>query len=404
VTADRQAEPLSQRNDFALLIVARVLRAFGFGFSAVLLGFHLQSRQLNPFEIGVVFAIGLSAASLSGLLAAAAASKFGRRTTLAGIGVLMAVCGLGLAVGNAPVVLSLAALTGMMGVAGTDLGPFLPVEQAVLAQVTNDARRNRAFARYSVTGALAGAAGGFAAAGGTTLTRTEAYFAVFAGIGLVTAVIPLFLSARVEGERNAPVFGSFRPLLGLSALFALDSLGNGLVVNAVVIYWLHVRFGASPATLGPTFAVMSLLGAASLELSGRLADRIGLINTMVFTHLPSNLFLIAVPFAPGLPWALGLLILRSLVVQMDQPARQAYVVSIVKPSERAGALAITGAVRGVASGVGPVVTGLAIQSAALGIPFFVGGALKSLYDVGLYLGYRRHPGDHETAHQAGAPR
>jgi len=387
-----------QRHDFALLIASRVLRAVGFGFAAVLLGVHLQSRLLTPVEIGVVLAVGLSAASLSGLLAAAAAARVGRRATLAAIGLLMALCGLLLAIGTGPVLPSLAALTGMMGVAGTDLGPFLPVEQAVLTQATDQMRRNRAFARYSVTGALAGAVGGVGAGGGSDLARTEIYFEVFAAIGVITGLIPLFLSSKVEGDRHGPIFGSIRPLVGLSALFAVDSLGNGLVVNSVVIFWLHVRFGASPATLGPAFALMSLLGAASLELSGRIADRIGLINTMVLTHLPSNLLLLAVPFAPGLLWALAILVVRSLVVQMDQPARQAYIVSIVKPGERAGALALTGAVRGVANGVGPVVTGLAIQSAALGIPFFVGGTLKSLYDIGLYLGYRRRPGDHEVPH------
>jgi MFS family permease len=387
-----------QRRDFALLIASRVMRAVGFGFAAVLLGVHLQSRRLTPVEIGVVLAVGLSAASLSGLLAAGAAARVGRRATLAAIGSLMALCGLLLAIGTGPVLPLLAGLTGMMGAAGTDLGPFLAVEQAVLAQATDQVGRNRAFARYSVTGALAGALGGVVAGGGTDLARTQIYFAVFAAIGVVTGLIPLLLSSNVESERHSPVFGSLRPLLGLSALFAVDSLGNGLVVNSVVIFWLHVRFGAGPATLGPAFALMALLGAASLELSGRLADRIGLINTMVLTHLPSNLLLLTVPFAPGLLWALAILVVRSLVVQMDQPARQAYVVSIVKPGERAGALALTGAVRGVANGVGPVVTGLAIQSAALGIPFFVGGTLKSLYDVGLYFGFRRRPGDHEVSH------
>jgi predicted MFS family arabinose efflux permease len=140
---------------------------------------------------------------------------------------------------------------------------------------------------------------------------------------------------------------------------------------------------------------MSILGAASFELSGRLADRIGLVNTMVFTHLPSNVALFMVPFAPSLPVAIAILVVRSTLVQMDQPARQAYVVSVVKPNERSGALAVTGAVRGVANGAGPVITGAAIQAASLGLPFFLGGALKVLYDVGLYVGYRRRFGEHE---------
>jgi MFS family permease len=383
--------------DYRLLMAARVARAFGFGFSAVLVAVHLQWRGLSPPQIGLALSIGLAAASLTGLVAAPAAARFGRRVTLACIGLLMAACGFDLAFATQVWAIVLAAATGMIGAASTDLGPFLAVEQAMLTQASDAPGRNRAFARYSLTGGLAAAVGGFAAALGTDLERTQGFFVAFGVVGLVTALLPLLLSKGVEGVSEGPVFGSVRPLIGLSALFALDSLGNGLVVNAVIAYWLHVRFGASPAILGPGFAVMSLLGAGSFELAGRLADRIGLVNTMVFTHLPSNLLLFLMPFAPTLPVAIAILVLRSTVVQMDQPARQAYIVSIVKPRERSGALAITGAVRGVANGVGPVATAAAIQAASLGIPFFVGGALKCLYDLGLYLGYRRRLGDHETA-------
>ena len=376
---------------------ARVLRAFGFGFAIVLLGVHLQSRHLKPAEIGLVLAVGLIAAALGGLLAAVAARRFGNRRALAGIGLLMAVCGLDLAFGTQLWLFVLAACTGMIGIASTDSGPFLAIEQAVLTEAADDRLRNRAFARYSLSGALAGAAGAFAAGLGTDLARTQGFFALYAGLGLVTALIPIFLSARIEGgQSDAPVFGSLRPLLGLSALFTFDALGGGLVTNGVLVYLLHVRFGTSPAVLGPAFAAMSLLGALSFELAGRLADRIGLVRTMIFTHLPSNLLLLAVPFLPT-DWAvLGVLLLRSCISSMDQPARQAYVVSIVKPAERSGALAFTGAVRGVAGGGGSALTGLAIQSAALGLPFIVGGILKSVYDIGLYAGYRSRYGDHET--------
>ncbi|HEX6548069.1 MAG TPA: MFS transporter [Candidatus Dormibacteraeota bacterium] len=390
------------RRDYWVLMTARVVRAFGFGYSAVLVGIHLQARGLSAPQIGLVLSVGLAAASLTGLASAAATARIGRRMTLSLIGILMALCGLDLAFATSPWLLVLAGVTGMMGIASTDLGPFLAVEQAVLAQAADPSTRNRAFARYSLTGGLAGAAGGFAAALGTSLHRTELFFMVFAGLGVVTALLPVLLSPDVEGNREEPVFGNFRPLIGLSALFALDSLGNGLVVNAVIAYWLHVKFSVSPAVLGPSFAVMSLLGAFSFELSGRLADRIGLVNTMVFTHLPSNLLLMLIPFAPAFPVALGILLVRALVVQMDQPARQAYVVSIVKPSERSGALAITGAVRGVANGVGPVVTGAAIQAASLGIPFYIGGTLKTLYDIGLYFGFRRRMGDHEELRRPAA--
>jgi len=179
-------------------------------------------------------------------------------------------------------------------------------------------------------------------------------------------------------------------------LFAIDALGGGLVVQAVIAYWLHVRFGAGVGVLGPAFAIIALVQAGSYEIAGRLSNRIGLIRTMVFTHVPSNILLILVPFSPSLRWALGLLIARFCLSQMDVPARQAYVVSIVPPAERAGALAVTGAVRGVAQAAGPALAGAAIQGAALGLPFYLAGVLKLVYDVSLYAGFRRRPAAHES--------
>lgn len=345
-----------------------------------------------------MLAAGVLAGSTTGLLAALVASRIGRRPALVLIGLLMTVSGLLTALGGGFAAFILAGATGMLGVAGMDLGPFLAVEQAVLAQTASTETRNRAFARYSFSGAAALAVGGVAAgAAGRFAIPTEGFFLLFALLGLVTAAAPALLSADVEGERNAPVFGSLRPVLGLSGLFSLDSLGSGLVANAVLVYWLHVRFGASPAVLGPAFGLMSVLTAFSLELAGRLADRIGLVNTMVFTHLPASLALLAVPFLPSLGWALAVLVFRAAIQSMDVPARQAYIVSIVKPSERSGALAVTGAVRGVAQSMGPVITGAAIQAAALGLPFLLGGALKSTYDLSLYAGFRRRFGEHEPA-------
>lgn len=389
--------PQSSRDVF-LLITVRSLRAFAFGFSAILIALHLQNRGLSPTLIGVVLALGLLTASQAGLLAALVSARFGRRITLAAIGLLMATCGFDLALAHQAWLLTIAGLTGMMGVSGTDLGPFLSVEQAVLAQASDLSERNRSFARYSFTGSIAGAAGGFAAAAGTDAERTSTYFLLFGFIGLLTAVIPLLLSSAVEGAGTGKAFGTIRPLIGLSALFGLDSLGSGMVGNGITVYWLHVKFGAGPSVLGPSFAAMSILTAVSQGLAGRIADRVGLINTMVFTHLPSNVLLALVPFMPSLGSAVTLLLARSAIASMDQPARQAYIVSIVKPHERAGALAFVGAVRGVALSGGPIITGAAIQAAASGVPFIVGGIVKGVYDLALYWGYRRRFGDHETVH------
>ena len=193
-----------------------------------------------------------------------------------------------------------------------------------------------------------------------------------------------------------PTRFELRPLAGLAALFGVDALGGGFIANAVIAYWLHARFGAGAQVLGPAFAGIGLVQAAAYELSGRLGNRIGLVNTMVFTHLPSNLFLLAVPLSPNLTWALVLLFLRFSTSQMDVPARQAYVVSIVPPAHRASAVATTSAVRGLGLAVGPYLSGLSIQAALFGIPFFAGGALKIAYDLGLYAGFRSRRAQHET--------
>ena len=386
--------------DRALLLAARGARAFAFGFSAVLLGVHLERAGLSPPQIGLTLGVGLAAASLTGLAAALVAARIGRRLTLAAVGVLMALTGLDLAFATAPALLILSGVTGMLGAASVDYGPFASVEQAVLAETVTAQARNRAFGRYSLTGGLFNAAGGLAAA---LFAGTRAYFLLYAAVGALTALLPVLMSSRVEGEPVVRAFGSFRPLAGLAALFAVDSLGGGFVANAVIAYWLHVRFGAPPDLLGPVFAAVAVLQALSYEVSGRLGDRFGLVNTMVFTHLPSNVLLLLVPLSPSLPWAVAALLARFALSQMDVPARQAYIVSIVPPSERAGAVAMTGAVRGVAMSFGPALAGVAIGAAAFGAPFFAGGGLKIAYDIALYAGFRNRRAEHEAHGASSGP-
>jgi len=382
--------------DRALLLGGRGLRAFGFGFAAVLIGVHLENRGLPAGLIGLTVGLGLAAASLSGLVTAGLATRLGRRRTLALCGILMALTGTDLALATDSFLLVAAGLTGMLGAASVDLGPFASVEQAVLAETVSPEARNVAFARYSLVGGLFNAAGGFGATLATGPASTNAFFLLYAAIGLATAAVPIFMSEKVEVRAAQPAFGSFRPLAGLAALVAVDSLGGGFVANAVIAYWLHVRFGVGPGFLGPLFAAVAVLQTLSFEASGRLSSRFGLINTMVFTHLPSNLLLLLVPFSPSLPWAIGLLLARFALSQMDVPARQAYVVSIVPPAERAGAVAMTGAVRGVAQSFGPVLAGFAIGTAAFGVPFFAAGGLKICYDLALFSAFRNRRADHEV--------
>jgi MFS family permease len=384
--------------DYRLLLFVRLLRSFGFGFVPVLLGLRFEERGLGAGPLGAALAVGVFAAALSGLPMAALASRFGRRPVLASTGLLMAITGADLALATQPVLLVLAGVTGMLGASGTDLGPFLAIEQATLAGSVPDQRRNRAFGRYSLAGGLAVAAGGLAASLGTSPGRVEMLFLLFAALGVLTAAISLFLSPEVGAALRGPIISraSARPLAGLAALFGLDALGGGLVLQTVIAYWLHIRFGAGSALLGPSFALIALAQAASYEVSSRLADRIGLVRTMVFTHLPSNVLLMIVPFSPNLPVALVLLTVRFSISQMDVPVRQAYVASIVPPAERAGALALMGTVRGVMQAVGPLIAGFAIQAAAAGLPFLLAGGLKISYDLGLYAAFSQRPGGHEA--------
>ena len=384
--------------DLLLILVARLLRACAFGMSAVVLGLQLERLGLSSAEIGVVLTIGLLSAAVGGVIAAAVSARIGRRATLAIAGALMALAGIDLAIASAPALLALAAATGMLGAANVDFGAYASIEQAALAESVVPSRRNLAFARYSLTGGLAAAFGAASAAFATTLERGRLLFAAYALIGVITAWLALSLSPRAE----APIQGKaisrkqIRALTPLSALFALDALGGGLVANAVIAYWLHVRFGAGADALGPAFAAIALLQSASYEVSGRLANRIGLIRTMVFSHVPSNVLLALVPLSPTLPWAIALLLARFSLSQMDVPARQAFVVSIVLSQERAGAVAFTGLVRGLGQAAGPLLSGAAIQGAALGLPFFAAGGLKLIYDGTLYVAFRRRRGEHET--------
>jgi MFS family permease len=385
------------RHDLALILTTRLLRAAAFGMAAVAIGLHLERLRLRPSQIGLVLTVALLSAAITGVLAATLASRAGRRITLAVAGALMALTGLDLAVSSSTLLLALAGITGMLGAANVDIGAYAAIEQAALAESVEPRRRNLAFARYSLTGGLAAAAGAIIAGTASDLSGSRRLFAAYALVGVITALLPLLLSQRAE----APVRGNtlsraqVRALTPLSALFFIDAFGGGLVANAVIAYWLHVRFGAQANVLGPAFAAIALLQSASYEVSGRLANRIGLIRTMVFTHVPSNVLLTLVPLSPSLPWAIAILFARFSLSQMDVPARQAFVVSIVPPAERAGAVAYTGLVRGIGQALGPLLSGAAIQGAALGLPFFVAGGIKLIYDGSLYIAFSQRRGEHE---------
>jgi len=382
--------------DLRLLMSTRVLRAFGFGFAAVLLGIHLEHRGLSPLLIGIVLTVGLLAAAVTGLAAAGLAGRLGRRRTLALTGVLMTLSGVLLVFAAQPWQLILAGATGMLGAASSDVGPFLAIEQAALTESVSATARNRAFARYSLLGGLATMAGGLAAGLGDQLGTTF-FFGLYAVLGLLTALLPLRVSPAVERDLRGATFAAWRPLMKLNAVLALDSFAGAFMAVTLVSYWLHVRFGADSSVLGPLFGALALLQSLSYEVAGRLADRIGLINTMVFTHAPAQLLVFAVPFAPSLGWAIALLLGIGCLSEMDVPARQAYLASIVRPAEREGAIALVGATRTFSQVLVPTIAGAAIQVAAYGVPFFATASLKLVFLGVLYAGWRGRPAEHEVA-------
>jgi MFS family permease len=363
------------------------LRAASFGVATVLVAIYLERLGLDARAIGLTLALGILSASALGFGAAWLAARIGRRLALAGTGLLMAACGADLAFGSQSWQLVLAGATGMLGTAGADVGAFTAVEQAALAQSV--ARHNIAFGRYALAGGLGFAAGSFLALVGTTVPAIRMLFAGYAIVGLVCAATAPFLDGI---EPKTPGSGAKvalpRSILELTALFALDSFGGGLVVQGFIVYWLHLRFGVDAQALGPAVGFMSLAQALSYEVSGRLAERIGSVRTMVFTHLPSNLLLIAVPLCPTLPTALAVLIARFAIAQMDVPARQALIASLAPPEARDSAAALAAGARGVAQMPGPALAGLAVQVGALALPFFAAGILKSIYDVVLYVRHR----------------
>jgi len=304
--------------------------------------------------------------------------------------------------------LVLAATIGVISPSGNEVGPFLSIEQAALAHIVGDGERTAVFARYHLAGSVATALGalvagsvvsGLQGSGWSPLTSFRVLIAFYAGLGVVLAGLFTRLTPAVElpraggVERRAPVrlglHQSTRVVLKLSSLFALDAFGGGFVVQSIVVYWFYLRFGAVPSTLGAIFFGANLLAGASALAAVPLARRIGLIRTMVFTHIPSNILLMLVPVMPTLPLSIAVFLLRCSISQMDVPTRQSYVMAVVAPDERSAASAVTGVARTAGAAVSPSLAGACLAVPALvGLPFLLAGALKATYDVLLWRGFR----------------
>ena len=402
--------------DARVLFLTRVTRMFAYGFLAVVLVLYLAAIGLPAEAIGLLLSLTLAGDTLISLWLTTSADRLGRRRVLVVGALLMAGAGLVFALTREPIVLLLAATIGVISPSGNEVGPFLAVEQASLTQTVSGAGRTNVFAWYNLVGSVATAFGALAAGGLAQVLQAsgvgpaDSYRAIvvgYAGIGLLLAAIFARLSPRVEvvhasgsavpGTR----FGLGRSrgvVFRLSALFSLDAFAGGLITQSLVAYWFAVRWGVEPAVLGAIFFGANILAAVSALSAARLATRFGLINTMVFTHLPSNVLLILVPLMPTLPLAVLVLLARFSISQMDVPTRQSYTMAVVDPDERSAAAGVTGIARTTGSAVSPLLAAPLLGSAGLAaVPFFLAGGLKIVYDLILYRLFRAAPAPDEAA-------
>jgi MFS family permease len=384
-------------NDTRLLFASRIVRLFAYGFLSVVLVLYLASIGLDPQRIGLLLTLTLVGDVLVSLYLTTRADIIGRRRTLIAGALLMIIAGLVFAFTRDFTLLLIAATVGVISPSGNEVGPFLAVEQVALAQAEGSRDRTAVFAWYNLAGSFATALGSLSGGVLSSLMMRRGFDAsssyrsaivVYALLGFVLIVVFVKLSAAVESRAGksarATLFGVHRSrgiVARLSALFALDSFAGGLVVQSIVAYWFFRRFGVSPAVIGAIFFGANLLAGISALLAARIARRIGLINTMAFTHLPSNVLLLLVPFMPTLPLAIAVLLIRFSISQMDVPTRQSYVMAVVDESERTAAAGVTGVARTTGAALAPILAVPVIAGSHDWMPFVAAGVLKIVYDL-----------------------
>jgi len=390
--------------DAAILIAARGIRAFGDGFISILLPVHLVSLGFSATRIGVLTTATLLGSAALTLAVGQFAHRWKRIDLLLRTAMLMVATGIGFFLLDGFWPLLVVAFVGTINPSTGDVSVFLPTEQSLLPQTTSDRNRTAIFARYSLTGSLVGAIGALAAGIPTALahllgvnaeTTVTAMFLLYGALGIVIAALYRRLTPRIEPavKPDSPALGpSKRAVYRLAALFSLDSFAGGFTLQSVIALWLFLRFDMSTAVAGTIFFWAGLLSAFSQLLAPRVAARIGLVNTMVFSHLPANIFLILTPLMPTLPLAILFLLMRSALAQMDVPARTSYVMAVVTPEERPAAASITNVPRSLATAISPTIAGSLLQTTAFGWPLVIGGTLKATYDLLLLAMFRHeHP-------------
>lgn len=393
--------------DIRRLFLTRTIRLFAYGALSVILVVYLTSLGVSPGQVGALLTLTLAGDTAVSLWLTTRADRLGRRRMLVVGAILMAAAGLAFAATRNFLLLTIAGTIGVISPSGNEVGPFLPIEQAALSQVVPAARRTGVFAWYTLAGSLATATGSLA--GGFLSHALGSYRIVilgYAAVGLVLAGVFGRLSAVVEvpapATASTPASGlgeSRRIILKLAALFGLDAFAGGFVVQSLAAYWFYLRFGVNLATLGTIFFGANVFAGISALLASRLAARFGLVRTMVFTHLPSNILLMLVPLMPTLPLAVLVLLLRFSISQMDVPTRQSYVMAVVRSDERSAAAGITGVARTTGAALAPVFAGwMLARPGWMSVPFLLAGGLKVVYDVLLYRGFVARRPLEETAH------
>lgn len=400
------------QSDARLILTMRGLRSLDYGMLAVLLGVALSAEGFSPVAIGTLITVSLAGDMVGTYVIGITADSWGRRRTLAILALLMAGTGVIFGLTNFYPVLLVAAFFGTLGISASETAPFLPIDQAMIAHITKPERRTALFSHYNLIAAFSVAVGALAAGlpgflaflGFPPAFAIHLPFGIYATLALIVAGLAMRLSPHVEATLRTPIHvKSVRqrliPPLGnsngiiwrLAALFSVDAFAGGLVVQSLMVLFFHLRFGVSLVWLSVLFFVANLLSAFSFLAAVPLARRFGLLNTMVFTHLPSNVLLILVAFAPTFPVAVVLLLLRQALSQMDVPTRQAYTMALVAAEERTAAASVTSLSRSVGSATSPVFSGLLLQGPllVLGLPFIFAGALKAAYDLTLWSIFRR---------------
>ncbi|MFN8434666.1 MAG: MFS transporter [Anaerolineales bacterium] len=387
--------------DIALLFTTRIIRMFCYGFLSVILVLYLSETGITEQQAGLLFTFTLAGDAAISLYLTTHADGFGRKRTLIIGALLMLGAGVVFLMTNNIEVLMLAAIIGVISPSGNEIGPFLSVEQASLSQLLPDKMRTKIFAWYNLVGSFSTAIGALTggwlaqllqASGWSALDSYRYILIGYAVGGLLIAILFLQVSPAIEvhSEPNETkkVLGlhkSRNVVLKLSAFFALDAFAGGLIVQSMIAYWFHIKFGVDSGILGSIFFGANILAGISSLLAVKIADKFGLINTMVFTHIPSNIFLILVPLMPSLPLAIGILLLRFSISQMDVPTRQSYTMAVVAPDERSAASGVTAIARSVGASISPALTGIFFSMPnLLSVPFFLCGGLKIVYDLLLW--------------------